>query len=54
MKFRRHHNNKGTRQIKRGKTYEQVKAMVRRLRKRPPVAVRLICLSRKYYLTSGW
>jgi len=32
VKYRRHHNNKGLRQIKRGKTYWQVKAMARRLR----------------------
>jgi len=31
MKDRRHHNNKGTRQIKLGKTTEQVKAMCKRL-----------------------
>lgn len=31
MKTRRHHNNKGLRQIKRGKTAEQVKAMCKRL-----------------------
>lgn len=30
-KARRHHNNKGLRQIKRGKTREQVKAMAKRL-----------------------
>lgn len=29
---RRHHNNKGTRQIKRGKTYDQVKRIARKLR----------------------
>lgn len=32
MKTRRHHNNKGFRQIKRGKTFDQVKAMCRRLK----------------------
>lgn len=32
MKTRRHHNNKGNRQIKRGKTAVQVKAMARRLK----------------------
>lgn len=32
MKSRRHHNNKGTRQIKRGKTADQVAAMAKRLR----------------------
>ena len=31
MKKRRHHNTKGLRQIRNGKTYEQVKAMARRL-----------------------
>lgn len=31
MKTRRHHNNKGYRQIKRGKTFDQVRAMARRL-----------------------
>lgn len=31
MKARRHHNNKGRRQIRRGKTVDQVKAMARRL-----------------------
>lgn len=31
MKTRRHHNNKGYRQIKRGKTREQVKAIAKRL-----------------------
>lgn len=31
MKRRRHHNNKGLRQIKRGKTYAQVKRMAKRL-----------------------
>jgi hypothetical protein len=31
MKKRRHHNNKGTRQIKRGKTHHQVKAMALRV-----------------------
>lgn len=31
MKTRRHHNNKGHRQIRRGKTYDQVKHMARRL-----------------------
>lgn len=30
-KERRHHNNKGLRQIKRGKTRKQVKQMARRL-----------------------
>lgn len=32
MKGRRHTNNKGLQQIKRGKTYFQVKRMARRLR----------------------
>lgn len=32
MKKRRHHNNKGLRQVKRGKTYEQVKRMARKLK----------------------
>ena len=32
MKSRRHHNNKGTRQIKRGKTVEQVKRIAKKLR----------------------
>jgi hypothetical protein len=32
MKKRRHHNNKGTRQIRRGKTHNQVAAMAKRLR----------------------
>lgn len=32
MKTRRHHNNKGYRQIKRGKTAAQVKAMCKKLR----------------------
>ena len=32
MKTRRHHNNKGHRQIKRGKTAEQVKRIARKLR----------------------
>lgn len=31
MKFRRHHNNNGLRQIKRGKTREQVKRIAVRL-----------------------
>lgn len=31
MKTRRHHNNKGYRQIKRGKTTDQVMAIARRL-----------------------
>jgi len=29
---RRHHNNKGLKQIKEGKTYNQVKAMAKRLK----------------------
>jgi hypothetical protein len=32
MKQRRHHNNKGHRQIKRDKTYAQVKAMAKKLK----------------------
>lgn len=32
MKQRRHHNNKGTRQIKRGKTTDQVRRIARKLR----------------------
>lgn len=31
MKTRRHHNNKGERQIRRGKTQVQVEAMAKRL-----------------------
>ena len=31
MKRRRHHNNKGTRQIRRGKTHDQVARIARRL-----------------------
>lgn len=31
MKTRRHHNNKGLRQIKTGKTYYQVKRIAKRL-----------------------
>jgi hypothetical protein len=31
MKDRRHHNNKGLRQIKRGKTFEQLKRMSKRI-----------------------
>lgn len=31
MKNRRHHNNTGTRQVRRGKTRRQVAAMARRL-----------------------
>jgi hypothetical protein len=31
MKTRRHHNNKGIRQIKRGKTYEQLRRIAKRL-----------------------
>lgn len=31
MKFRRHHNNKGSRKIRRGKTYDEVKRMAQRL-----------------------
>ncbi len=31
MKTRRHHNNKGYRQIKRGKTVEQVKGIAKKL-----------------------
>lgn len=31
MKFRRHHNNKGLRQIKRGRTTRQVQCMAARL-----------------------
>jgi hypothetical protein len=32
MKLRRHHNNKGQLQIRRGKTREQVKRIARKLR----------------------
>jgi len=32
MKTRRHHNNDGRRQIQRGKTRDQVRAMARRLK----------------------
>lgn len=38
MKTRRHHNNKGYRQIKRGKTYQQVQAMARRLFQKAQIA----------------
>jgi hypothetical protein len=31
MKVRRHHNNKGTRQVKRGKTFEQLKRIAKKL-----------------------
>lgn len=31
MKFRRHHNNKGSRKIRRGKTYDEVRRMAQRL-----------------------
>lgn len=31
MKQRRHHNNKGLRQIKRGKTVKQIKAIAKKL-----------------------
>jgi tRNA U34 2-thiouridine synthase MnmA/TrmU len=31
MKFRRHHNNKGVRQIKHGRTIEQVKRIANKL-----------------------
>lgn len=31
MKMRRHHNNKGTRKIRRGKTYDEVRRMAKRL-----------------------
>lgn len=31
MRRRRHHNTKGTRQIKRGKTQEQVEGMAKRI-----------------------
>ena len=31
MKTRRHHNNKGSRQIKRGRTVDQVKRIARKL-----------------------
>lgn len=31
MRTRRHHNNTGLRQIKRGKTHDQVRAIARRL-----------------------
>jgi len=31
MKKRRHHNNKGTRQIKRGNTVEQVKRIAKKI-----------------------
>jgi outer membrane protein assembly factor BamE (lipoprotein component of BamABCDE complex) len=31
MKTRRHHNNKGLRQVKRGKTRDQVAAIAKRL-----------------------
>lgn len=31
MKTRRHHNNKGSRQVKRGKTVDQVKRIAKRL-----------------------
>jgi hypothetical protein len=33
MKTRRHHNNKGLRQIKNGKTIKQVEGMKKRLKK---------------------
>ena len=33
MKERKHHNNKGIRQIKNGQTVKQVEKMARRLRK---------------------
>jgi hypothetical protein len=32
VKARRHHNTKGLRQVRRGKTYDQVEAMARRLK----------------------
>lgn len=32
MKERRHHNNTGLRQVKRGKTREQVRAIAKRLK----------------------
>lgn len=32
MRARRHHNNKGERQVRRGKTVDQVKRMARKLR----------------------
>jgi len=32
MKTRRHHNNKGNRQIRRGKTRDQVRKMARKLK----------------------
>ena len=32
MKTRRHHNNKGARQMKRGRTVDQVKRIARKLR----------------------
>jgi len=31
IKRRKHHNNKGSRRIKRGKTYEEVKAMAKKM-----------------------
>lgn len=33
MKTRRHHNTKGIRQVKRGKTHRQVRAMAKRLKR---------------------
>lgn len=32
MKTRRHHNNKGTRQVKRGRTVDTLKRIARKLR----------------------
>lgn len=32
MKNRRHHNNNGSRKVRRGKTYNEVKRIARRLR----------------------
>ena len=37
MKTRRHHNNTGLRQIKRGETANQVEAMARRILGRPSI-----------------
>ena len=32
MKTRRHHNNKGSRKIKRGKTYDEIRRIARKLK----------------------
>jgi hypothetical protein len=42
MKTRRHHNNKGERTVRSGKTYEQVQRMAARLKKQAKCAHNLV------------